>query len=354
MSDNPLYIEQRETKGAETYGKYQYQYHWALYRAFQKQEKSEEYAVFVEFHEDVVLSDSLSAENAKFEFNQIKDVQKKYNEENITKIEKNKKNSILGKLFGSSFNKKIDDKINKIQLVSTGGFNIKLENKNLKLDEITLDNVDASSLEYFSQQMENELKLNHFPLNLYFLVPDMPSKGFQDFLIGYISRIVKKLFPHSFTSAEDIYLPLIDELHRKGIVTYDFHQWDRLLAQKALTSITVARVINEFTSRKQDDEVYRKLEGYFRDLSLNTMQQKKRKKVFDKYYLSRLGNKTSLQLDTSNKIISAIDEHIKTAEDDIKKLIKLVVEQLDEAITEQFTEDKSLEAAILCELILME
>lgn len=354
MSDNPLYVEQREIKGAETYGKYQYQYHWALYRAFQKHADEKEYAIFVEFQEDVVLSDSLSAENAKFEFNQIKDVQKKYNERNITKIDKNEKNSILGKLLGSLFNKKIDDKIDKIQLVSTGGFTIKLKDKSKKLDEITLNDVDTSSLEYLSQQMENELKLNHFPLNLYFLVPSMPSKGFQKHLIGEISSTVKKLFPHSLTSADDIYVSLFDELSRKGMVTYDFRQWDRLLEQKALTSITVTRVINEFTSRKQDVEVYRELESYLTELTLQALEQKKWRKVFDKYYLSRIGNKTSLQLDTSNKITSAITECRETAEYDIKKLIELVAEQLDDAIKGQFTEDKSLETAILCELILME
>lgn len=353
MTDNinPLYVEQREIKGAETHGKYLYQYNWALYRAFQKQEKSEEYAIFVEFHEDVIISNSLNSTDAKFEFNQIKDVKKKYNEKNITKIEKGDKNSILGKLLESSFNKKIDDKIDKIQLVSTGGFDIKFKNKNLRLDEISLNDIDVSSLELFSQQIEKELNLNCFPLNLYFLVPDMPSNGFQIFLIGYIATTVKRLFPHSFTSAEDIYLPLIDELNRKGVVTYDFKQWDRLLEQKALTSITVTKIINEFTNRKQDEIVYRELDGHFRDLFLNTLQQKKWRKRFDKYYLQRIGNKSNLQLDTSNKIIFAINAN---EEDNISKLIELVTEQLDNAIKEQFTEEKSLETAILCELILME
>lgn len=347
---NPLYVEQREIKGAETHGKYLYQYNWALYKAFQKQEKLEEYAIFVEFHEDVIIADSLNSTSVKFEFNQIKDVKKKYNEKNITKIEKNDKNSIVGKLLGSSLNKKIDDKIDKIQLVSTGGFDIKFKNKGLRLDEISLNEIDISSLELFSQQIEKELNLNYFPLNLYFLVPDMPSNGFQNFLIGYIATIVKRLFPHSFTSAEDIYLPLIDELNRKGVVTYDFKQWDRLLEQKALTSITVTKIINEFTNRKQDEIVYRELDGYFRDLSLNTLQQKKWKKCFDKYYLQRIGNKSNLQLDTSNKIIVAINEN--SEQDDISNLIELVIKQLDDVTKEQFIEDKSLKMAILCELIL--
>ncbi|MDP2894535.1 MAG: dsDNA nuclease domain-containing protein, partial [Sulfurimonas sp.] len=262
---NPLYTEQREIKGAETHGKYLYQYNWALYRAFQKQENAEEYAIFVELQEDVVLSNSLNAENAQFEFNQVKEVQKKYTEKNITTIDKGKKNSILGKLLESSLNKKFIDKIEKISLVSTGGFNIPLKQDKTSLNYIALEDIDFSCLEHFSEKIQKELNLEFFPLNLYFLVPDMPSNGFQEFLIGYIATTVKRLFPHSYTSAEDIYLPLIDELNRKGIVTYDFKQWDRLLKEKALTSITVTKVINEFTNRKQDEKVYQELESYFKD-----------------------------------------------------------------------------------------
>ena len=67
--------------------------------------------------------------------------------------------------------------------------------------------------------------------------------------------------------------------------------------------------------------------------------------------MRKLSNKSNLQLDTSNKIIFAINAN---EEDNISKLIELVTEQLDNAIKEQFTEEKSLETAILCELILME
>ncbi|MDP2894823.1 MAG: hypothetical protein Q8N78_10715, partial [Sulfurimonas sp.] len=69
-------------------------------------------------------------------------------------------------------------------------------------------------------------------------------------------------------------------------------------------------------------------------------------------YLTRIGNKSNLQLDTSNKIIVSINKNIE--QEDIHKLIKLVMTQLDEIIKEQFIEDRSLETAILCELILME
>jgi len=47
--------------------KYSYQYHWALFRNLNDHTKANKYAVFV-------VSDSLDASKAKFEFNQVKTI----------------------------------------------------------------------------------------------------------------------------------------------------------------------------------------------------------------------------------------------------------------------------------------
>lgn len=69
---NPLYSSQREKSGANTYLKYQYQYNWGLSRVISEHESLNDYAVFIELHEDVVVSDSLDASKARFSFNQVK------------------------------------------------------------------------------------------------------------------------------------------------------------------------------------------------------------------------------------------------------------------------------------------
>ncbi|MBU2714276.1 dsDNA nuclease domain-containing protein, partial [Zooshikella harenae] len=73
---NPLAEEQREKSGSTTFEKYDYQYHWALDRILTEHSKAIEYAVFMECHEDVVLADSLCGVSARFEFNQVKAVEK--------------------------------------------------------------------------------------------------------------------------------------------------------------------------------------------------------------------------------------------------------------------------------------
>ena len=129
MNDNPLAVAQREKSGAITFDKYEYQYHWALYRVIDEQKKNSEYALFIEFHEDVVIADSLDANVAKFEFNQVKNISKpKFTVANLTK-RKGEKNSVLGKLVQSASNKPFSDKIANINLVASCGFTLELRNR---------------------------------------------------------------------------------------------------------------------------------------------------------------------------------------------------------------------------------
>ncbi|MBK8816696.1 MAG: DUF4297 domain-containing protein [Methylococcaceae bacterium] len=72
MNNNPLAVPQREKSGAITFGKYCYQYHWALCRVIDSQMDNTEYALFMELHEDVVIANSLDVNIARFEFNQVK------------------------------------------------------------------------------------------------------------------------------------------------------------------------------------------------------------------------------------------------------------------------------------------
>ena len=61
MEDNPLAETQREIAGASTFGKYNFQFHWALCEIIQKHKYKKEYALLIEYHEDVVIADSLES-----------------------------------------------------------------------------------------------------------------------------------------------------------------------------------------------------------------------------------------------------------------------------------------------------
>ncbi|MCB4760537.1 MAG: DUF4297 domain-containing protein [Sulfurovum sp.] len=347
-NENPLLSKQREKSGSETFGKYLYQYHWALYRVLQEHQEKREYAVFVELHEDVVLANSLNKDEVEveFEFSQVKTNKNNFTKNSLIKIKNG--SSVLGKLIDSTLSQNFNKSITKINLISTGGFNKDFCRDGIELDDISVSEMPNDKMEELCTAIMTELSLDCFPINLHFITPELPDKGFQDYIIGYISKVVSKLYPDSLTQAENIYRPLMDELTRKGMIKNDFKEWEELLKNKALTSITVNSVINEFTKRKYDDKIFRELDEVLKELGLNTMQRKSWAKSFERYYLNRLGNKTLGQLDIKH----AIEESMSNCNDKISKLIDLVQHKLPIVIQEQFTQEIDMKTAIICEYIL--
>lgn len=352
MTDNPLYKPQREKAGAQTFKKYMYQYHWALYRILKEHKDDREYAVFVELHEDVVLADSLDVTNVNFEFNQVKTHKSKFNSINLTK-QKNG-SSILCKLVQSTVGQDYSNLIESINLVAISGFTFKLKNKDFELNKISLKDIDTKELEKLSDAITRELNENKFPINIHFIVPEVPEKSTEEAIIGQIASIVAKLFPESSTKADSIYRTLLDELTRKGSVTLDFPKWNDLLDKKALTSVTVSQVINQFTNRQSDEQVYKKLDNYLSDLGLNTLAKRQWEHAFKKYYLQRIGNKNIYQLDLKKELSKAINNHVEQCNNEISTLLELCVQSLPEKVSEKLADDIDIKAAILCELILEE
>jgi len=347
--NNLLFEPQREKAGSQTFSKYSYQYHWALCRILKEHNGEKEYAVFVELHEDVVLSNSLSVNDAQFEFSQIKTNQTKFTKNNIIKLKNG--SSVLGKLIDSTLNKKYTERIIDINLVASSGFTAKdFKEEGIFLDKISISEIPSTTIEHLVKEISSELNIKSLPTNLYFITSDVPDIGFQEFTLGKITTLISELFPKSLTQAENIYRPLIEELNRKGMVTVDFKNWDEVLKNKALTSITVSKLIHQFTERQDDKEVYSQLNDFLIDLKLKTMQRSKWKKSFKRYYLNRIANKTLEQLEIQDEIQKQLDE----CDEEIEILIQLVYDNLPISIRKNFQSDIDIKTAIICEYILGE
>ena len=52
---NPLNVPQRETAGSSSYEKFDYQYHYALYWLLEKSLENKNIAVFIEYHNSILL-----------------------------------------------------------------------------------------------------------------------------------------------------------------------------------------------------------------------------------------------------------------------------------------------------------
>ncbi|MDN3707023.1 DUF4297 domain-containing protein [Myroides ceti] len=352
-STNPLFEAQREKAGSQTKGKYDYQYHWALFKVLSEHQSREEYAVFVELHEDVVISDSLEPDKATFEFNQVKTTSKNMSHSELTrKKNKVKGTSVLAKLVNSTNSKKYSSKINHLNLISIFPFTLELKEKSLELEKITLDDLSDSQVKKLEDAIKDELgdKVS-LPKNLQFVVSNLSAKNYQNDVIASISTLIEKMFPESYCKPNDIYRLLYDEINTKGIVTYDFSNWEELLDKKALTSNTINTVINRFTNIKDEGKIQSQFEEIAKEIDLTIISRKKLSHHFKRYRMDKIGNKSVLQLEITQNIVKLINAELNTGEESFKNLIDNVSKSLDDKYKGTFTDDFHLKAAIICEYI---
>jgi hypothetical protein len=351
---NPLFDSQREKAGSQTKDKYNYQYHWALYKVLTEHQTRKEYAVFVELHEDVVICDSLNSENVNFELNQVKTTNKNISHNELTKLKKRVKGtSVLAKLVENTNKKSYSSKIKNLNLVSVYPFTLELKSKGITLDKITLDDLSDSQLKKLEVAIENELgKEVSLPKHLQFIVSNLSEKNYQNDVIAAISTLIEKMHPDSYCKPNDIYRLLINEIDCKGVVTYDFVKWDDLLNRKALTSITINNIINQYTNIKNEEIINSEFNDIANELGLKSIPRKKLKNGFNRYRLLRLGNKSVLQLETTEEIVKLIKYEIENDENNMKNLIENVINKLDIKYKSTFSNSENLKGAIICEYIL--
>lgn len=351
--ENPLLATQREKAGSETFEKYSYQYHWALYRVLNSHIETNEYAVFVELHEDVVVSDSLDATKAKFEFNQVKTIKERLNTYQLVGRKKKNSQCVLGKLISSGFDKPFYDRITELNLVSLNNFKLNLKEEDLSLNKITLEDLSDTQFKELEDAIKIEMDIKTLPSNIQFIVPELSEKNFQNDIIASIAKLVSKLFPSSHSSPVEIYRLLIDEVNRKGTVTYDFTKWDDLLSKKALTSITVTEVINAFTNIKDENKVEMEFYTVCSELGLNSINSRLLKRSFDRYRIKRISNSSTLQIDTTKFIVNQIQINLDNGIDVLETLIENVNSQISKKFLRQFNGETEIRSAIICEYIMM-
>lgn len=351
---NPLFEAQREKAGAQTYDKYRYQYHWALYRVLTEHDPNKEYAVFVEFHEDVVICDSLDSIEASFEFNQVKTTSKNFTTNELVKQKKKVKGtSILSKLVSGALGKTYASKLTNLNLVSVYPFKLDFKVDGISLDKITLEDLSATQIEKLQTAIKDELGEEvELPKNLQFIVSSLSEKNYQNDVIASITNLIEKLHPESYCKPNDIYRLLIDEINKKGVVTDDYIKWDDLITKKALTSRTVNKVISQFTNIKNEAQVQAQFDGIALELSLGVIPRRNLKAAFDRYRITKLSNNSVLQLEITEAIVKLINNELNSGEESIKNLIDNVSANLISKFKKTFSSDTSLKGAIICEYII--
>jgi hypothetical protein len=261
----------------------------------------------MEYHEDVVLANSLDAERAIFEFSQVKNITSpKFNTTNLTK-RKSGKSSVLGKLISSVAGKPFEHQISKINLVASCGFNINQIDNSLKLETITLADLADKEKEKLLEALSEELGIDELPVHLQFIIPALGIVDQQDTVVGKFSSLVAEKYPDSHCNAINIYRALIDDLHRKGVVKYDYKNWDEFLEKKALTSTSVTQVITNHISQQNRSAVDREADEIGKELGYDYYQRKALRQAVNKIHLNEIGFPTSKTISTRETISALID-----------------------------------------------
>lgn len=316
MANNPLAEAQRESAGASTFGKYNFQFHWALCEIIEKHKNNKEYALLIEHHEDVVIADSLDANHAQFEFYQVKNQKAKYTPALLTKRKKGTKDtlksSVLGKLLSSCINREYEERITTIGLVSSSGFSLSLK-KGLNLDIIKIGDIAEKDLSSLTNDIHNELGIKVLPEHLQFIIPEIQLINQEDYVLSHFARLVDTLFPGAFCNPVNIYRSIIDEMGRIGRIEYDYKDWVRLIKNKALTSTEVHSVIIRHTTHPCVDDLKSNFDDLARDLEWMAKQKRSFRSKLALLALRRAGFMSALDIEITNifrQSHNKVDENI--------------------------------------------
>lgn len=312
-----MYSPQRETAGSRTKRKYKYQYIWALYKVLKSYNPNDEFAIFIEYHEDVVIATGLHSETVVFSFNQVKTSSRRFTINKLCSRKKGKDKSeasILGKLLASVLSKRYQSRIRDVTIVCTAGFGFSYSNEyeKRKLNFKAIEVRDYSEIE---NRICEELKIKELPTNLFFETPVLSENLTDETVIGHLSELIEKMYPNRFFKANTIYRILMDELFRKGEVVEQFPVWNDALRYKALTSVTINKVISDHIASdlkydRIDDSMLKEL---CEKIGLNLVDRIKMKNSYVNY-------KHRLQYTNDENFIKVSNEIIETVKRNLDEM----------------------------------
>ena len=349
---NPLGLEpKREKSGSDTFRKYNYQYHWAFCRMLDEHENGNEFALFIEEHEDVTMANSLDVNKALFQFNQVKETSQKHTIHSLTKITKTKPQSLIEKLAKSSCNKSYSDKVSKINFVSTGGYSFDLHKNGFDFEIINSGQLSKEETKTIADSIVHINGTSDFCGKLAFIIPDLPARGFDHVVEGRISSLISKLAPGLKYDSNSIYDCIIRDLNRKGENSFDYEDWDEAIRKKAITSRQLTGVIEQYVSRKPDESLVTELMQILTDeYLLKSLARRKVVSGFNRYYAKRVASRERLVSEVSKDIVNKI-EKLAHKYSNAKELELAVTDKLSEQTLSFFPSPEDRTGAFIYELL---
>jgi len=349
---NPLGLEpKREKSGSDTFRKYNYQYHWAFCRILDEHESGNEFALFIEEHEDVTIADSLDVTKTTFELNQVKETSTKHTIHSLTAVPKGKSQSIIEKLAKSCCDKSYSKKISNVNFVSTGGYSFSAHKEGFDFEVIESGDLNEEEVKKVEAAISKLSRNSDFLPKLAFIIPSLPEKGFDLVAEGKISSLISKIAPGLKYDANSIYECVIRDLNRKGENSFDYKNWNDALKKKAITSGQLSDVISQYVSRKPDENIVSELIQILNDeYSLNSLTRRKIVSGFNRYYTKKISSRELVVREVSSDIITCIESLAKEYSN-ASELEVAVKDELSERTLSFFQTPEDVTGAFLYELL---
>lgn len=238
--DKLLRITQREHAGSRAFQNFDYQYHWAIFYLLEQAIINEDIAIFVEYHDDVLLVENLSTKNI-FHFIQVKANDKHLTINDITKNQDGM--SILNKLAPRKDYEEVLSQIKYIKLVSANGFNFINSNHEVEFSCLSEENRIK-----IRESLDIEIDVDVFLEKLYFQHSELPKQSFEITVEGKISRLANQLYPTKKYNSNAIYLVIKQDFHDKGKKVVDSNKSIHdIVREKGITYQEVKNVIKAHT-----------------------------------------------------------------------------------------------------------
>ena len=253
----------RESSGARSANRFDYQKDWALCKLLDLHEKDEDYLLICEFHEDLMVLDA-SVDPTQVEFYQVKtDQSKKWTVVRLVSRPKGKKGgrlpSILGKLFQNCLG--IEAQTAGLYFVSNAPFNIKLRDEDdpsgrmdftaSDLAEEELDKlVNALTSELGAKPDEDSIQLVSFERS--WLDKDGHAKG----AMGHLAEFIDRRRPEARLQIPAAYRALIGEVRRRTNAEYSSNDFEEISRKKGLSRNQFSEMLKVLVPESNPEKVW--------------------------------------------------------------------------------------------------
>lgn len=315
--------------------------------------------MLVEHHEDVVLvkpAQVADPKSAKFFFHQVKNVAgKAWTAKNLirrTKAKATLKNSVLGKLVQGTHGQPFSAQLDSILIVATCGFSLPQIKPDQQYQELGHADLTPQVQKQLRDAMETEL--GH-PVDLTSLRLLKPKLG-ADYVAGVVLAIVDLVaakMPGTMSSPRYIYQNLIDELHRRGVIQYDYQSWENLIQEKALSGIDVEKTLQIHSAVPQGDRIGTHISEVGEKLGLSLSARIRLPDAASAYYRRRTFTNSLDQLRVNGEIEAVVSANWNLVEDEkLQEFSNAIKEALSPDSAKYIASFEGFDAAVACEIIL--